>query len=124
KLANHVQQYNGFWENPENARIFGEQWRGSDTSFEEFRFGTQYRAFLKQHLSQLPQGNTVLEHLVSIDTANLLSLGRYSKAGHLFRGLSVAVRSVFGGVAHTEFESDANRRLTVAKAVTGIDPTN
>jgi hypothetical protein len=47
RLANHVQQFEDFWRSPEHVDLFGAHWQGSETSFDEIRFGVRYREFLR-----------------------------------------------------------------------------
>jgi very-short-patch-repair endonuclease len=124
KLANHVQQFDDFWQNREFAELFGTHWRGPETAFDEIRFGVRYREFLRQHLSPLSQGEIVVQRFVSLGPSDILSLSRYAKAGHFFRDLAIDVRSIFGIQPIAEFETEVNSRLNFAKLVVGIDPSN
>ena len=124
RLANHVQQFDDFWHSPTHAGLFGEFWKGVETPFDEIRFGIRYRGFLREHLTSLPQGELVVQLFTSMTATGILSLSKFAKVGHLYRGLSLRVRSVFGSQKIAEFDAEATRQLNFAKAVIAIDPSS
>ena len=121
RLADHVEQFENFWRDPEHIKLFGEHWLGQETRFDEIKFGIHYREFLQKHLLPLTQGDLVIRRFTSMNAGEILLLSKHAKAGHLFRDLPVEVRTIFRTERISEFEASANSRLAFAKAIVGID---
>ena len=96
QLASHVQKFNDFWQSPAHAGLFGKLWKGSETPFDEIRFGIKYREFLREHLASLPQGQFVVQRFTSMTATEILFLSKFAKNGHFYRSLPLQTRSVFG----------------------------
>jgi very-short-patch-repair endonuclease len=121
-LAAHSELLSGFISNRVYSQMFGDSWRGLDTSFELIEHSRKVRATVQQQVSKLPQGELVYARLrergieATERLVGLCELLRTEMAAH------PEYKTLLGPASIEETLESAASMCQVAEAVLAVDP--